>query len=662
MRAPALQGELIWDDTFLARDNPFIKSPLLAVEAFRHHLLLESLSLHYRPVQNLSYMPDYFFWHTNTWGFHFSNVLWHVGSGLLLYFLLRRLLPTLWRRDVEHHVRNASLPALLLSLLWVVHPVHSAAVDYISGRADSLAFFFGSGAWLLFLRARGIANAPLRTAAFVLSALSFLLALCSRESACMWAVVFVLHLILFDRSYTVRAKVAVVAAVLAVGMVYGGLRHLPERRSVAAPTHGWSSPTRAVLMLRALGDYGRLIVFPARLHMERTVVNESLKTNADWRRTIATEYLTIFGLLVAAGLIWGAMRRGAAQHLRIFGASWFIVAYLPISNVVDLNATVAEHWLYLPSVGLLLFVAGVCLELPRRAFIAATVCAVVAVTGLSVRSYYRSSDWVTNETFYRRTIESGGGSVRVVLNLGMIYSGRGDHVRAERLFRKALEMSPTYVMARNNLAASLQAQGKMEEAEQTYREASAAASEARKEFPRTWAAALNLAKLRVDEENYPAALDVLTRACADYPNVWRLISLRAELLRRSDNPDAALALIEEFVGDYWWHAEASVALGRLYWEKGDLARSEETLRHASRLDVHDANSLNLIAALNMHRSRFPEALRAQRRALARQPDEPRQYVLLSSILEKMGQSDEARRLLAQVTRMETLARQQSAPN
>src|SRR2546423_11757691 len=92
---PALPGELIWDDSFLARDNPFIKSPILVFEAFRHHLLLDSLSMHYRPVQSLSYMLDYFFWNTDTYGFHLSNVLWHVGSGLLLFALLQRLLPGL---------------------------------------------------------------------------------------------------------------------------------------------------------------------------------------------------------------------------------------------------------------------------------------------------------------------------------------------------------------------------------------------------------------------------------------------------------------------------------------------------------------------------------------------------------------------------------------
>ena len=91
IRLPAIQGQLIWDDVYLARDNPFIKSPLLALEAFRHYLFLDSLSGHYRPVQNLSYMFDYFFWNTDPAGFHLSNILLHVAAGLLLYRLLTHL-------------------------------------------------------------------------------------------------------------------------------------------------------------------------------------------------------------------------------------------------------------------------------------------------------------------------------------------------------------------------------------------------------------------------------------------------------------------------------------------------------------------------------------------------------------------------------------------
>jgi tetratricopeptide (TPR) repeat protein len=412
-------------------------------------------------------------------------------------------------------------------------------------------------------------------------------------------------------------------------------------------------------MLRALGDYGRLMIFPSNLHMERTVVNvEATKSNRDWRRTIESEYLTVAGLLVLAVFAGGAMRRGRGRMLRLFGASWFLLAYLPISNLVDLNATVAEHWLYLPSVGFLLFVAGCLVELPSRGRRFATALACLVIVAFGARSYIRSGDWLTSEIFYNRTLEAGGGSIRVVLNLGQVYAAKGQYARAEAFFRRALQLCPSYLIARNNLADALYHQGKTEEADRTFRDASAAAPEARKEFPRTWVAALNVAKLRMQADDTTGALEILSKARQDYPGVWRLISLESELLRKTLGPDVALVSIEEFARNNWWHIEAAVALGKLYAEKGEVGKAEAAFEHASRLDVHDVSSLNQRALLRVNQNRFQEAYAIQRRAIARQPDEPRQYLILSDILERMGRGDEARAALAHVSYLQAIAKSQ----
>jgi tetratricopeptide (TPR) repeat protein len=614
-------------------------------------------------------MIDYFFWNTDTYGFHLSNVLWHVGSGLLLFALLQRLLPSLitsvWQRDAASGSSDvpsfSGLVSFFLALLWVVHPVHSAAVDYISGRADSLAFFFACGAWLLFLWGRKRARLMGRSTCYFLAGFSLLLALCSRESACMWVVVFLFHLFFFDQVFSRRAKFLVLGGCLAVVAMYGGLRQLPAQRSGPNPANGWPTPVRVVLMMRALGDYGRLMLFPSNLHMERTVVNmEGTQSNGDWRRTIASDYLGVAGLLVLAGFAAGAAWKGRARSLRIFGAAWFLLAYLPISNLVELNATVAEHWLYLPSVGFLLFAAGCALELPRPGRRFAVVMACLAVVGFSARSYVRSGDWINSEVFYSRTLAAGGGSVRVVLNLGQVYAVRGEYARAEAYFRRTLKLCPDYLIARNNLADALYHQGKVEEADRTFLEASAAAPAARKDYPRTWVAALNLAKMRIQANDTAGALAVLAKAREDYPGVWRLISLQSELLRKTQGPDAALVSVEEFARNNWWHIEAAIALGKLYSEKGDVAKAEAAFRHASRLDVHDVAALNQNALLRVNQNRFQEAYAIQRQAIARQPDEPRQYLILSNILEKMGRNDEARAALAQVNLLQAIAKSEAA--
>ena len=661
VRFPALQGQLIWDDQYLAHDNPFIKSPVLILESFRHYLFLDSFSAHYRPVQNISYIFDYLIWNTDPYGFHLSNVLWHVGSGILLYLLLARLLKGFAGDNLDSFV---SLTAFFAALIWMVHPVHSAAIDYISGRADSLAFFFACGSWLLYLRSRETARPAVRYGLVFLAAFSLLLGLCSRESACLWVAMFLGHLFLFDKTTTRRAKFAALVACLLVVGCYAGLRRLPEKRVTAvASSTGWPAPMRATLMARALGDYGRLMIWPVNLHMERTVFDpESMQSSESWRKEAAVEYLSIAGLVVAALLVIMAARKGPARGVRIFGAGWFLLTYLPTSNLFELNATVAEHWLYLPSVGFLIFAAGCLLELSRRSSRVAIAFACLACLGLSARSFIRSTDWVTAETFYQRTLAAGGKSLRVAMNLGHVFSAKGEYGKAEALFRRVLEISPDYTVARSNLGEALFRQGKTKEAEAVFAAANKSASQTRKEYPRTWIATLNLAHMRHNEHDDEAALAILDKARTDYPGVWELVSFEAELLRERRGADAALPLVRDFANSHWWHSGAFMALGRLQAERGDAGQAEAALRHASWLDIHDAESLNLIAAMNVLQNRLEAACQIQRRAVSRQPDQPRQYLLLSDILEKMGRTDEARAAQAHVSAMSALARSEQRLN
>ena len=664
VHSPALQGQRIWDDQYLSHDNPFIKSPLLILEAFRHHLFLDSFSAHYRPVQNISFIFDYFFWNTDEFGFHLTNTLFHAGSGILLYFLVRHLLSSFLfpnreiavRRRAERRLAWISNAAFLVAALWVVHPVHSAAVDYISGRADSLAFLFAAAGWLLFLKAEVTSRRFIRTVIYGLAAVCGLFSLLSREIACIWIILFAAHLLWVEKRIAFPRRLGALICCVALIAVYAALRQLPEERPSAPAQAGWSAPVRLMLMARALGDYARLMVCPANLHMERTIVEPiSWRSNSDWRKAIGVEYLSIVGLLSFALLAYGACKRGHGQRIRIYGALWFLVSYLPISNIVQLNATVAEHWLYLPSVGLLIFLSGWAVEIPRYWRRAISCAAAIAVLALGVRSFVRSGDWSNEETFYKRTLAAGGNSGRVSVNLAQIYARRGDYAAAEKLLRGILQSTPDYPTARNTLAAVLRLQGKKAEAETYLKATVKLAATARHDYPRTWLAALNLAQIRHEAKDDEAALKILEDARVSYPNVWELVSFESELRRVKQGPDAAIPIVEQFVRANWWHHGAVLALGRLYAQKNDAGRAESELRLASWLDVHDAESLRLIALIRVNQERLDEAVQFQRRAIARQPNQPSQYILLSNILEKMGRNDEARAALAEVSRMRALA-------
>ena len=472
----------------------------------------------------------------------------------------------------------------------------------------------------------------------------------------MWMAVFLLHTLCFEKKLILRQKMAVLVACLAMTAIYAGLRQLPESRPQTVTPSSYSAATRAVLMLRALGDYGRLMVFPSNLHMERSVSDPASFLNRDsWRSSVRFEYLSLAGVAVLAIFAFGAFRKGAGQKARIFGASWFLLTYLPISNLFELNATVAEHWLYLPSAGFFIFLAGVVFELPTRARRGAVALACLSVLALSARSAIRSSDWVDAETFYQRTFLAGGSSCRVGVNLAMLLSKRGEYGKAETILRKVLRVYPDYPVARNNLAEVLFRQGKTKESEAMFDSASRTAQEDRHEYPHTWAAALNYAHLRHREKDDQVALATMERALAEYPGIWELISFEAELLRQNRGPAAALPLVQDFERAHWWHSGASLALGRLFSELGEVAKAEAAFRHASWLDVHDAEALNLMALLSVRQNKLEEACKTQRRAVARQPDQPRQYLMLSDILTRMGRTEEARTVLAEASGIRAIA-------
>ncbi|HEY3662871.1 MAG TPA: tetratricopeptide repeat protein, partial [Chthoniobacterales bacterium] len=186
--------------------------------------------------------------------------------------------------------------------------------------------------------------------------------------------------------------------------------------------------------------------------------------------------------------------------------------------------------------------------------------------------------------------------------------------------------------------------------------ATATAPNDRKDYPRTWLAAVNLAGIRRLQNDLPGALKILAQARADYPEIWEVRSLESECLREDKKSGEALQLVSDFARNHWWHYGASLALGRLCAEAGDPERAVTALQHASRLDVHEVDALNLIAQMRLRQNRLADACQAQQRAVARQPDAPRQYILLSDILERMGQSAEAKDAFANAARLKAIGR------
>jgi tetratricopeptide (TPR) repeat protein len=376
--------------------------------------------------------------------------------------------------------------------------------------------------------------------------------------------------------------------------------------------------------------------------MERSISNPVMYRSADaWRSQIGYEYLSILGMLVLLAVLWLCRCSAPGRRLRIFGAAWFAVAFLPISNLFPLNAEVAEHWIYLASIGAFLFLAGVVLALPARGQTISAAVAVAAVAALGIRTSIRAGDWINAETFCVRTIADGGASPRILAALAALYGQRNDLQRQEILLRKMITQFPDYAPARMNLGICLSRQGRASEAEALLAATQSKAQEVSRQYPRTWPAALQLAQLRRKAGRADEALAIIRDAEKRFPDSWELVKGESDILRELGGPAAALPAAESFAAAHWWHFDAHMTLGTLRFAAGRPDAGIDALRQASRLDIYDGRALSGVAEIELERGRADAALQVQLEAMERDPDQPRQYTALAAILAKLGRNADA---------------------
>ena len=644
--APSLNAQFLWDDLSLVRDNLLIRSPRLGLEIFRH-TLFNGNSNFYRPTQTLTFLADYWFWALNPYGYHLTSILIHAANAFLLFLVLRRTLPVLLGRPDDRN--RAGGMALALALLWAVHPVHSAAVAYVSGSADSLAMLCCLSAWLLCERALRSVRPRTRCLYAVGAFGGLLLGLCSKEIAGIWLLLYLGYLFTLRPDTTRRSRWLIVAAGLAAVGVYLGLRHLapvPPPPSQLPPL-----PAKWLLMLRALGDYGSLMLFPVKLFMERQVFAAPGLANPADDAVYFT--LGVSGVLMLVAFAAGAIWRGQGRILRRVGTFWFLVGFLPVSNLFTLNASVAEHWLYLPSIGFLLFLAGVVLDMPPlfrgRAALAGLA---VIILLLGARTWFRTFDWMDELTFFRQTIADGGDVPRARTGLAAAYRRADADGDAIAVLRDVVAHYPGVLSARINLANALARQGNETEAkalmEKTAADLFARGGDPREVVP-------TITALDHLERNDPAWTEhrraLLASALRRHPDAWELVEFAMKDFLRAGQTAQARALVQHYADTHWWHGPAHYALGQVDADLGDTPAALAAWTDAAGLDVYDTTAPSAAAALCLQENRLGEAHDFQALAVRRQPGSPRQRLLFAQVLQRQGDPAGAKRQLAQASQM-----------
>ena len=247
----ALDNEFVWDDSLWVTNNACLRDGSSVKDILTTDLLSTQGRKfdYYRPVQMLSLMLDYRFYGLNAFGYHLTNLIIHILAGLSLFYLLNLLF-------------KDALLSFAASLLFVVHPLQTSAVSYISGRADPLCALFLITSFIMFIFYRGSKKLKFYIFSFIL----FVMAVLSKEIA----LVFPAFLFLYDwRQFNSSRRNKVIACLpfAAFFGVYYFLRHLAIGAAAATP-HKFSLLVRIPAGLKSISEYLRLFILPRGLHLE----------------------------------------------------------------------------------------------------------------------------------------------------------------------------------------------------------------------------------------------------------------------------------------------------------------------------------------------------------------------------------------------------------
>ncbi|MBI2987897.1 MAG: tetratricopeptide repeat protein [Deltaproteobacteria bacterium] len=435
----------VWNDWTLIIENFLVKDrsnlPEIFTSAFWKPLVGEPSQI-YRPLVSLSFMVDFSLWGLKPWGYHLTNTALHVLNSVLAYFLMRLYV--------------SPVIALMTTLLFAVHPIHTEAVTYISGRSDLLMSLFVLGGALLFLRSERRKSWWLYLASLPL----FFLSLFAKETA----VVLPLWLVIADltafrsslRGHTSRLLLRQIGPVVTLALYFIVRRYFA---GMTLSNQGPASPDlvrHLLIVLNAIPVYVGLLLFPWKVHF--------IHPPAPQDGFLDLHLLLSILLLVGAG--WGLRAAARSDNsAALFALSWSLAGLLPLIHFTGLNLPLLEGWVYLPSLGFFLlaalFLGRLQFRGPSRLHIWLTVLMAVLLGGITLN---RNQDWKDDLQISLHTAAVSPEEPIALRLLGDAYFRRGRTDKAEQLFQKAVLLAPRDPRSHESLGQLYDFNGKNSEA------------------------------------------------------------------------------------------------------------------------------------------------------------------------------------------------------
>jgi len=533
---PAAYNDFVsFDDPAYVTSNPHVRAGLTwdtVKWAFR-----STEQANWHPLTWLSHALDCQFFHLNPAGHHYTNVLLHAATAVLLFLFLQAATGFAWR-------------SAMVAALFAIHPVNVESVAWAAERKNVLCMFFFV---LMLLAYRWYAQRP-GWKRYSLVALLFAMGLMSKPM--LVTVPFLLLLLDYwpmgrTKEHSLGRLVAEKLPLLAMSAASSVVTIIAQEADGAIHSSDFTLSNR---LQNAILSYAR--------YVGKAIWPSDLAAFYPHRQHLPAWQVALAALLLVS-ITSAVLLFGRKQQYLAVGWFWFLGAMVPVIGLVQAGEQgMADRYAYLPFVGLFLAIIWAFSEWAREHRISAMYIAVTAfcvLGALMAVTHKQIGYWKNTRSLWAHTLSITDDNYVAEASMGAELVAEGEIQEAIKHLEAGIAINPRDPFSWLDLGVCEKRLGNVDQAVEDYE------------------AALRLAS------------DPSLRRAA-YRNLGSIYRIQKDYVRASRSYESVLQILpDDFVG--------LTGLGLIAQKTGDLPHAIDYYSQAVKTEPSDAEYLLLGQAL-----------------------------------------------------------------
>ena len=424
-----------YDDAHAIVENPYIQK----LDGFQKSVGIENIFN--RSVLLLTFAANREIGQLNVFGYHLTNILIHILTGIVWYFLVSELLLL-----DQNRKRLKRLP-LICASIHLLSPLTVETVTYISSRSSGLATFFYLSTFYIFcrlVRPRKKHLSSNEKLIFIIGILVvFFLGIGAKEIVITFPLIAIIYIWLITPRETRHLLITKIIGAFLLLLFFYCYRYL-ERGSIFRfeidPVSGKSiNFWYFISQIKVAVNYYLLKLFlPFNLNFEPDI--RLLTTLMDG------QFIFSIGIFVIGAVFVCRHKSPLFQ----FSILWLVITLLPSSSIIPLKQIANEHRTYLPGLGFSLALGWVFLNI-QHAQVFKVSFLFIFLSLYFLLTVNRSLDYRTEVSLWKDTVEKSPEKDLVHNNLAAAYMGAKMLRKAERQLIETLRLNPSQPDAYANL-------------------------------------------------------------------------------------------------------------------------------------------------------------------------------------------------------------------